>query len=417
VGRSSHNAPMTAITSTYDYREMARLSSSTSEPGLFDAAFGSAATCAATSDRSWVQAMLDVEAALAVAGARVGLLPAGAATQIATACHIEMYDVAAISRAVAADATPVVELVRQLRALVPPDVQQHVHLVATSQDIVDTATMLVARRALNAALGDARTVGDTLATLAVEHRDTVQVGRTLLQHGAVTTFGALCAGRLVALDDAVAGVARVLRDRCAVQLGGAVGTLAPAGDSAAALVAEVANELRLAVPVVPWHTSRGRVAELAAAAGILVGELAAVAQDIVLLSATEVGEVALAHPGSSSTMGHKRNPAAAVLAIACAHRVPGLVATVLAGMPQELQRATGRWQAEWGTLSDLLRLVGGTARHAAAAVDGLRVDPDRMRAHVDDLMAAGGDARTGSAGTFVDRAVHHHHELDLGGTS
>ena len=243
---SSRNAPMTAITSTSDCREMARLSSSTSEPsstagpGLFDEVYGSAATCAATSDRSWLQAMLDVEAALAVAGARVGLLPATAAASIAAACRVELYDVAAIARGAATDATPVVELVRQLRALVPADVQPHVHLVATSQDIVDSATMLVARRALEACLVDARAVASALASLAREHRDTVQVGRTLLQHGAVTTFGAVCAGRLVAVDDAVAGVARVLRDRLAVQLGGAVGTLAPAGDRGAALVAEVA---------------------------------------------------------------------------------------------------------------------------------------------------------------------------------
>jgi 3-carboxy-cis,cis-muconate cycloisomerase len=288
-----------------------------------------------------------------------------------------------------------------------------VHFAATSQDVLDSATMLVARTALDACLVDCRAVASSLAALAREHRDTVQVGRTLLQHGAVTTFGAACADRLVALDDATACVARVLRDRLAVQLGGAVGTLARAGDRGADLVAEVARELRLAEPIVPWHTSRGRVGELAAAAGILVGELAAVAQDIVLLSATEIGEVAVAHPGSSSAMGHKRNPAAAVLALACAHRVPGLVATVFAGMPQELQRATGRWQAEWGTLTDLLRLVGGTARHTAAAVDGLQVDRDRMRAHVDDLVAAGSDAGTGSAGLFVDRALDHHAAQDL----
>lgn len=360
--------------------------------------------------------MLDVEAALAVGGARIGLLPEPAAKSIAAACRSELYDMAAIARGSAIDATPVIELVRQLRALVAPEVQPQVHLVATSQDIVDTAMMLVARRALDAALGDARAAASALALLAVEHRDTLQVGRTLLQHGAVTTFGAVCAGRLVAVDDAAAGVARVLRDRCAVQLGGSVGTLAAAGDSGPALVAEVARELRLAIPIVPWHTSRGRVAELAAAAGILVGELAAVAQDIVLLSATEIGEVAVAHPGSSSVMGHKRNPASAVLAIACAHRVPGLVATTLAGMPQELQRATGRWQAEWGTLTDLLRLVGGTARHTAATVDGLHVDRDRMRAHVDDLVLAGVDASVGSAGLFVDRALQQHADQDLGGS-
>jgi 3-carboxy-cis,cis-muconate cycloisomerase len=364
--------------------------------------------------------MLDVEAALAVAGARLGLVPEAAAESIAAACDVERYDVAAIARGAAADATPVVELVRQLRDMVPADVQPHVHFAATSQDIIDSATMLVARTALDACLVDAHAAAAALAALAGEHRDTVHVGRTLLQHGALTTFGAVCAGRLVAIDDAAAGLARVLRDRLAVQLGGAVGTLAPAGDRGVALVAEVARELRLVEPVVPWHTSRGRVAELAAAAGILVGELAAVAMDIVLLSATEVGEVAMAHPGASSAMGHKRNPASAVLALACAHRVPGLVATVLAGMPQELQRATGRWQAEWGTLTDLLRLVGGTARHTASALHDLRVDRDRMRAHVDELIAAGGDANTGSAGTFVDRALARHeqaldrHEQELG---
>jgi 3-carboxy-cis,cis-muconate cycloisomerase len=382
--------------------------SSTPEPGLFDEVYASPATCAATSERAWLQAMLDVEAALATSAARVGLVPDDAAASIVAECRLERFDVGAIARGAATDATPVVELVRQLRALVSPGVAPHVHLVATSQDVLDSATMLVARTALDACLVDARAVASALAALAREHRDTVQVGRTLLQHGAVTTFGAACADRLVALDDAMAGLARMLHDRLAVQLGGAVGTLAPAGDRGGDLVAEVARELRLAEPIVPWHTSRGRVAELAAAAGILVGELAAVAQDVVLLSASEIGEVAVAHPGSSSAMGHKRNPSPAVLALACAHRVPGLVATVLAGMPQELQRATGRWQAEWGTLTDLFRLAGGTARHTAAAVDALQVDRDRMRAHVDDLVAAGGDASTGSAGLFVDRALDHH---------
>jgi 3-carboxy-cis,cis-muconate cycloisomerase len=352
--------------------------------------------------------MLDVEAALAVAAARLDLVPTEAARSITAACQIERFDLAAIARGAATDATPVIELVGQLRTLVPADAKAHVHFAATSQDIVDTASMLVARNALTACLLDARAVASALASLAHEHRDTVQVGRTLLQHGDVTTFGALCAARLVAVDDAVAGVTRQLRDRLAVQLGGAVGTLAPAADKAAALVAEVARELSLAEPVVPWHTSRGRVVELAAAAGILAGELAAVAQDIVLLSATDVGEVAVANPGGSSTMGHKRNPAAAVLALACAHRVPGLVATLLSGMSQELQRATGRWQAEWGTLTDLLRLVGGTAHHTASASAGLQVDRDRMRQHVDALIAAGAGASTGSAGVFVDRALAQH---------
>jgi 3-carboxy-cis,cis-muconate cycloisomerase len=398
---------------------MARLSSSTSEPtpvgepGLFDAIFGCPAVVAATSDRAWLQAMLDVEAALAKAGARVGLLPEEAARSIAAACQVDRYDAAAIARGAANDATPVIELVRQLRAMVPEDVQPHVHLAATSQDVVDTATMLVARHALEASLTDVASVTESLAFLAHEHRDVAQVGRTLLQHGAVTTFGALCAGRLVAVDEAAAGVRRVVSDRLALQLGGAVGTLAPAREHGVALVAEVARELRLVEPAVPWHTARGRVAELAASAGVLSGELAAAAQDVVLLSSTEIGEVAVARPGGSSVMGHKRNPATAVLALACAHRVPGLVATVLAGMPQELQRATGRWQAEWGTVTELLRLLGGTAHYTAVTLDGLRIDRDRMHAHVDALGASGVDVGVGSAGVFVDRALARHAPPDF----
>jgi 3-carboxy-cis,cis-muconate cycloisomerase len=254
-----------------------------------------------------------------------------------------------------------------------------VHLAATSQDVLDTAGALVARSTLGPALADARAVADLLAALARQHRTTEQVGRTLLQNGLVTTFGAACAARLTGVCDA--------------------------GDRAVELVAALADRLGLAEPLTPWHTSRGRVAELAAACGVLVGELAAIAQDVVLLSATEVAEVEVASPGGSSAMGHKRNPAGAVLAVACAHRVPGLVATVLAGMPQELQRSAGRWQAEWGTLTDLLQLTAATAWHTRSALEGLQVDADRMRAHVDALVASGAAAGHGSAERFVDRAL------------
>jgi 3-carboxy-cis,cis-muconate cycloisomerase len=135
------------------------------------------------------------------------------------------------------------------------------------------------------------------------------------------------------------------------------------------------------------------------------GELAALAQDVVLLSATEIGELRVATPGGSSALPHKQNPAAAVLAVACAHQVPGLVATVLAAMPQELQRSAGRWQSEWGTLSQLLRLAAATARHARECVQGLLVDTAAMLVHVEQLAARTGSADPGSAPAFVDRAL------------
>ncbi len=385
-----------------------RLSSSTSDPaaGLFGGIYSTPAADAATGDLGWLQAMLDTERALALGAARVGLVDARQAAQVAAACTAEGFDAATIGRSAATNATPVIALVAALRSRLPASAAPAVHVAATSQDILDTAAALVARRALGPALADAAGAAALLAGLARRHRDTPQVGRSLLQHGELTTFGAACAARLAGVAEAAERLAAVRGHRLAVQLGGAVGTLASAGGHGEALVTAVAAELGLAEPVLPWHTSRGRVAELACAIGILSGELAAAAQDVVLLSATELGEVAVAAPGGSSAMPHKRNPSAAVLAVACAHRIPGLVATVLAAMPQELQRSPGRWQAEWGTLNDLLRLLAATAHHTRTALDGLEVDVARMDEHVQQFRSAVPSAgSTGSAGAFVDRAL------------
>jgi 3-carboxy-cis,cis-muconate cycloisomerase len=195
----------------------------------------------------------------------------------------------------------------------------------------------------------------------------------------------------------------VAADRLCLQLGGAVGTLAPAREVAAEYVAAVAAELALPEPVVPWHTSRGRVAELVSACAVLAGELGAIASDVVLLSQTAVAEVSVAHPGGSSAMAHKRNPASAVLAVACAHRTPGLVSTVLSGMRQELQRSAGAWQAEWAVVGEMLRLLAATADHTRCTLDGLVVDEARMASNAAPL-----DADPGAAELVVDRALEAH---------
>lgn len=375
---------------------------------LFDGVYSTPQAQELTGSEAWLRAMLEVERALTVAAARVGLAPQSAAEAVTAACRPESFDLDVLGAGAATDATPVIALVARLRSLVGPEASPYVHLAATSQDILDSAGTLVARSALGPVLDDCRAVSDTLAALALEHRSTPQVGRTLLQNALVTTFGAACGNRLTGVDDALAGLEAVLHHRLAVQLGGPVGTLAGTADRAEELIAAVAAELGLAEPVTPWHTARGRVAELAAACGVLAGELAAVAQDVVLLSATELAEVEVAAPGGSSAIPNKRNPAAAVLAVACAHRLPGLVATVLAGMPQELQRSAGRWQAEWGTLTEIVRLLAGTAQHTRTALEGLRVDVDRMHAHVDALVATGTVGGFGAAETFVDRALAAH---------
>lgn len=356
--------------------------------------------------------MLAFEGALARAAGDVGLVDAASATVVADACAKAAQDVGAhldleaLAAGTATQATPVVELVRQLRALVPADARHAVHVAATSQDVVDTAAMLVAKDATAHALNAAHDVEHLLRGLARTHRGTAMVGRTLLQHGEPTTFGALAAVRAVGVREAAQRLAEVRVTRLAVQLAGAVGTLTPAGRHADALLVGVAEQLGLAVPAAPWHATRGRVADLAGALGALAGELAGIAQDVVLLSSTDIAEVSVAAPGVSSAMPHKQNPSRAVLALACAHRVPGLVATLLAGMPGELQRAAGRWQAEAPVLVDLLRLVDATAAHVRASLDGLVVHPDRMRAAVDALLArTGGTLDTSAAEAVVDRAL------------
>jgi 3-carboxy-cis,cis-muconate cycloisomerase len=322
--------------------------------------------------------MLEVEAALARAGARAGLVPPEAAAAITQACRLDRVDPERLWQAAAASATPVIALVEGLRAAAGPDAGRYVHTGATSQDIVDSAMMLVAKRALAAMEPDLAAATDRLAALATAHRETPQLGRTLMRPARAMTFGAACDGWLTALRSAADGLRRW---RPALQLGGAVGTRSELGEPAERVVADVAEQLGLDT-VPPWHTDRTRVAALAAALAIAAGSLAKVAGDVILLSQAEVGELSEATPGGSSAMPDKRNPARAVLVVACAHRAPGLVATLLAGMPQELQRAAGRWQAEWPTLTELLRVTGGAAHHARAMLDDLVVHPDRMAQRV-----------------------------------
>jgi 3-carboxy-cis,cis-muconate cycloisomerase len=374
---------------------------------MFDELYASDAVRDATGPVAWLQAMLDVEAALARVGAATGRVPAEAAAAIVERCRADRFDVADLARRAVDSATPVVPLVEDLRAAVPPAARAHVHAGATSQDIVDTAAMLVARRSLAPVRDDLTAAADRLAGLAAEHRHTVQIGRTLLRQAVPTTFGAVAAGWLVGVDEARARLDTVDRYRLAVQYGGPVGV---PGDPA--VPARLAAELGLAEPVAPWHTDRGRIGELAAALAGAAGALGKVAGDVLLLAQSEIGELSEAGgpagSGASSAMPHKRNAAAAVLVVACAHRAPGLVATLLAAAPQELQRAAGRWQAEWGTLTDLLRVTSGAAAHARRMVDRLRVDPDRMRANLD---ATGDPAEApdrGAVDDLVDRALAAH---------
>jgi len=362
--------------------------------GLLGPLSGGSRADAELSDQAVLQAMLDAERALAVASARAGIVPDQAAAAIAAACRADRFDPGDLGRRAEAAGNPVVPLVRDLTDRVAeaagPEAARWVHHGATSQDILDTAASLIAVRALGPVLDDLDGAARAAAGLADRHRATVMAGRTLGQQALPTTFGLKAAGWLVALEEAAAGLDRVRRTRLAAQLGGAAGTLASLGPAGVEVAGHYARVLGLCEPVVAWHTDRVRVAELAGALGAAAGAVGKLALDVTLLAQTEVGEVA--EPagegrGGSSTLPHKRNPVRAVLVRAATDRVPGLVATLLAAMAQEQERATGAWHAEWEPQAELLRLVGGAAARARELLEGLEVDPDRMRAN---LEATGG---------------------------
>ncbi|MFG2226726.1 3-carboxy-cis,cis-muconate cycloisomerase [Streptomyces sp. NPDC048644] len=343
---------------------------------------------AATADTAFLRAMLDAEAALTRAQATVGQAPADAARAVTDAAGTACCTPASLAHRARESGNPVVPLVSDLTAAVPEEFAPYVHRGATSQDILDTAAMLVAARAIDLILDDLHRTGRALCRLAADHRDTVMPGRTLTQHAVPTTFGLKAAGwRSLVLD--ARDRLRTARAALPVQLGGAAGTLAAfacyAGHgqgTAERLTAAYARETGLAEPALPWHTLRTPVADLAGALAFTAGALAKTAADVLVLSRTEIAEVTEGTGGGSSAMPHKHNPVRATLIAAAARRAPGLAAGLYASMAAEDERPAGAWHAEWEPLRDLLRLTGGAARDAAELADGLRVHPDAMRANL-----------------------------------
>ncbi len=288
-----------------------------------------------------------------------------------------------------------------LVAATAPDAADYVHRGSTSQDILDTGAMLVAARSLALLSADLRRIAAALAHLAAEHRDTPMPGRTLTQHAVPTTFGLKAAGWLQLVLDAERRVRRVAREGLPVQLGGAAGTLAgyleyawpedraaEPGFAAAyvsVLVTAFADETGLAEPVLPWHTLRTPVADLAAVLAFVTGALGKIAVDVLSMAGTETGEVvepAAVGRGASSAMPHKRNPVLATQIRAAALQVPLLAAGLAQCMLAEDERPAGAWHAEWQPLRECLRLAGGATATAVELVEGLVVRPDRMRANL-----------------------------------
>ncbi|MGW2830036.1 3-carboxy-cis,cis-muconate cycloisomerase [Streptomyces sp. NPDC001286] len=355
------------------------------DTGLLAPGWAGSPAASATSDTAFLQALLDAEAALTRAQATRGLAPAEAATAVTEAADAARFDMRSLAARARSGGNPVIPLVADLTKGVGEEYGPYVHRGATSQDIMDTAMMLVAVRALEPVLADLARAEGALARLAADHRDTPMPGRTLTQHAVPTTFGLKAAGwRSLVLDarDRITAV----RDTLPAQLGGAAGTLAAftvygAADTAD-LTAAYAGELGLAAPLLPWHTLRTPVADLAGCLAFTAGALGKIAADVLVLGRTEIAEVAEGSGGGSSAMPHKANPVRSTLIAAAARRAPQLAATLYGSMAAEDERPAGAWHAEWEPLRDLLRLAGGAARDAAELTEGLRVDTDAMREHL-----------------------------------
>jgi 3-carboxy-cis,cis-muconate cycloisomerase len=382
--------------------------SSPSEPaGLFDGILARGEVRSRVGDAAWLAALLEVEAALARSAASVGVIPGPAGPAIAAVCATVDIPIPELSARAATTGNPVVALVARLRTAVGPDLAAYVHIGATSQDILDSAAMLIAYRALGPLLDDLRGAADAAAALARAHRGTAMAGRTLLRQATPTTFGLKAAGWTIALDRAVERLSAVRATRLAAQYGGAAGTRAGLGGAGEAVARALAAELSLVHAGLPWHTDRTRIAELAGALGTAAGVAGKVARDVTLLGQDEVAEVAEGTPGGSSAMPHKQNPVAAISALAGAAQAPGLVATLLSTMVQEHERAAGAWHAEWRPLRELLIATGSAAAWLRDCLSELVVHPAAMRANLDRLLAVLGQSSPdlGDALTMTDAAL------------
>jgi 3-carboxy-cis,cis-muconate cycloisomerase len=349
----------------------------------------SAAMRAVCDDVTYLQNMLDVEAALARAEAATGIIPKGMAEPIVKACKAGSFDLAVLAEAATRSGNLAIPLVKALTANVAKvnaEAARYVHWGATSQDVIDTATMLTLRAAIDALLTDLERAIAGFARLARQHRHTAAVARTWLQHALPMPFGLKLAEYAAALARSRTRLKRLSGETLALQFGGAAGTLAALGDKGMEVAERLAQELKLPLPEAPWHGHRDRIAEASSVLAILSGTCGKIARDVSLMMQTDVAEAfepSGEGRGGSSTMPHKRNPVACASALAAAAMAPGLAATIFAAQVGDHERSAGPWHAEWPTLPTLLLVTSGALAAIVDIAEGLEVDVERMRVNLD----------------------------------
>jgi 3-carboxy-cis,cis-muconate cycloisomerase len=359
-------------------------------------------------DEALIAAALAFEAALARALAAEGLIPLAAAEAIADACASPLADAAILAREAAHAGTLAIPLVQRLRARVAethPEFADAVHRGATSQDVADTALMLMSRPAGELVEARLQCLLAALAAQSRRHAATPMLGRTLLQGAAPITFGLKTAGWMLGVEEARVRLSRERNDALRLQFGGASGTLAGLDGRGTAVADRMAADLGLAPAVTPWHSRREGVAALGAALALVVGAAGKIARDVSLLAQNEIAEVReprVEGRGGSSAMAHKRNPTGCQVALSAALRAPGLAATLLSALPQEHERGLGGWQAEAPVLAELFELAHGAIAAMAPVIEGLEVDEAAMARN---LAAAGVGSDTGESEVLVRRAL------------
>lgn len=357
-------------------------------PRLIDSLATTTPLAEVFSDHSVIKAMLAFEAALARAEAKVGIVPKPAAASISAIAENFEFDSAKLAHDALRAGTLAIPLVKLLTDRVnakDPEAAGYVHWGATSQDVADTALILLLKRAQSLISGDLLRLEEALSRLSEQHKNTVMIGRTLLQAAPPTTFGLKAAGWFAAIRRSRIRLENAFRETAVVQFGGASGTLAALGDKGLAVGRALADELGLGYPDAPWHTHRDRLAAYITSCGVLTGCLGKMARDISLLTQTEVAEAAEfggEGRGGSSTMPNKRNPIASTITLAAANRTPGLVAAFLSSMVQEHERAAGGWQAEWPIVAAVVEATGLASASMAEAADGLEISPEKMRNNI-----------------------------------
>ena len=379
---------------------------------VLGALYGTDAMRAVMSERSFLQRMLDVEAALARAQAKLGIVPAEAAATIAAVAQVDRLDLPALAAATANTGYPVVGLVKQLSALAGDDAGRWTHWGATTQDIMDTAVVLQLREALGLIRADLIATNAGFAAMAAAHRDTVMAGRTHLQHALPVTFGAKVAIWLSPLISMLERLDQLEPRALRLQFGGAAGTLASLGGQGLAVQEALAEELGLPCPDTPWHPARDGLAEAVCFCGLLCGSLSKIAVDVMLMMQTELGEVNEPHVfgrGGSSTMPQKRNPIACEYIQAQSRGVHALAGQMLGAMAQDFERGTGNWQSEALVIGQALLLTHGALAQARFLAEGLEVNPARMRHNLASTggLIAGEQVMMGLAPLLGRGEAHH----------